>query len=73
LPDLSRLAASPGGEALMPRGAHHGDPSYRAFVDALREVLGLDPLYDTKTRPDVVRFYREPFVERAERAPRRAS
>ncbi|HYM98091.1 MAG TPA: hypothetical protein VET26_12375 [Candidatus Sulfotelmatobacter sp.] len=39
----------------------------RVFVDALREYLGLSPLYtNDKLRlvPDVERFDREPYCER---------
>lgn len=44
------------------------------FVDALRETLGKDPLYEAQTpRPDKERFYRDEIDERVLRVSGRVS
>jgi len=46
------------------------------FADALRNFLGLEPLYQSGVRPDdseLARFYRTPFSEGSDRTPKRGS
>jgi len=45
------------------------------FIDAIREMLGLEPIYQRHSRrvSDAERFYREPFQEVSARTPVRNS
>ena len=40
--------------------ARRADPTLQVFVDALREALDKEPLYDRRYRTDAERFYQPP-------------